>query len=189
MRTWARALAQEHLLGALPRRWRHVDAVAARAHRIRRAFEPDGDLLVAAAYLHDIGYAPGIVDTGFHPLDGARYLRALGAPPRLVGLVAHHSLAAADAEAVGLTGELAEFADERTPVRDALWYCDFTTGPDGQSMTVAERIREVCARYGRDDPKCRIRLATARERMAVAWKTRKRLSEAGIIPPRGRAAP
>jgi hypothetical protein len=32
---------------------------------------------VAAAWLHDIGYAPAIAEsgTGFHPLDGARYLR------------------------------------------------------------------------------------------------------------------
>jgi len=31
-----------------------------------------------AAYLHDIGYAEPLVDTGFHPLDGAVYLRGLG---------------------------------------------------------------------------------------------------------------
>ncbi len=31
--------------------------------------------LVAAAYLHDIGYAPELAITGFHPLDGARHLR------------------------------------------------------------------------------------------------------------------
>ena len=31
--------------------------------------------MTAAAWLHDIGYAPAVDDTGFHPLDGARYLR------------------------------------------------------------------------------------------------------------------
>ena len=36
------------------------------------------DDLVAAAWLHDIGYAPELVETGFHPLDGARYLRREG---------------------------------------------------------------------------------------------------------------
>lgn len=44
--------------------------------------ENDRDLLVAAAWLHDIGYAPELRDTGFHPLDGARHLEALGAPAR-----------------------------------------------------------------------------------------------------------
>jgi HD superfamily phosphodiesterase len=33
------------------------------------------DLLEAAAWLHDIGYSPEIAVSGFHPLDGARYLR------------------------------------------------------------------------------------------------------------------
>ncbi|MFD6855509.1 HD domain-containing protein [Streptomyces diastaticus] len=53
--------------------------------------EADRDLLVAAAWLHDIGYAPELRDTGSHPLDGARHLESLGAPARLVRLVAHHS--------------------------------------------------------------------------------------------------
>jgi HD superfamily phosphodiesterase len=35
-------------------------------------------VLVAACYLHDIGYALALARGGFHPLDGARFLRALG---------------------------------------------------------------------------------------------------------------
>ena len=38
------------------------------------------DVLVSAARLHDIGYAPDVMATGFHPLDGVRYLAGLGAP-------------------------------------------------------------------------------------------------------------
>jgi hypothetical protein len=30
----------------------------------------DRPVLIAAAWLHDIGYAPGLPETGFHPLDG-----------------------------------------------------------------------------------------------------------------------
>jgi HD superfamily phosphodiesterase len=32
----------------------------------------DADLLVLAALLHDIGYAPTLRRTGFHPIDGGR---------------------------------------------------------------------------------------------------------------------
>ena len=57
-------------------------------------------LLVAAAWLHDIGYAPTLAATVFHPLDGARHLRALG-HERLARLVAYHSSARWEAEALG----------------------------------------------------------------------------------------
>ena len=39
--------------------------------------------LVASAWLHDIGYAAGLQETGFHPVDGARHLRSAGWPPPL----------------------------------------------------------------------------------------------------------
>ena len=76
----APALAEE-LLGAKSVRFQHVTGVAAAAVRASVAVpDDDVDLLVAAAWLHDIGYAESVADTGFHPLDGARYLRRLGAP-------------------------------------------------------------------------------------------------------------
>ena len=106
------------------------------------------DALVCAAWLHDIGYAPTIAATGFHPLDGARFLSAAGAPARVVGLVAHHSCAVLEAELRGLAADLAEFDDERGAVRDALWYCDITTSPDGQPVAAKERIAEIKQRYG-----------------------------------------
>ncbi len=78
------------LLGMSSDRWDHVAGVAAAARAVVDVVPPeDADLLVAAAWLHDIGYSPAIAHTGFHPLDGARHLR-LGAPPRLCSLVAHH---------------------------------------------------------------------------------------------------
>ena len=129
------------MAAALPRRWRHVQAVAAKSSQLRRLVGQDGDLLVAAAYLHDIGYAPDVRDTGLHSIDGARYLRKLGAPRRVVDLVAHHSLARADVEREGLLDALSEFDDEPDVVRDILWFCDMTTGPDGQTLRVRERIR------------------------------------------------
>ena len=86
------------------------------------------DDLVAAAWLHDIGYAPGLVQTGFHPLDGARFLRRAGADGQVVSLVAYHSCARVEADVRGLGVELAaEFTPGGPLLADALLYCDMTT--------------------------------------------------------------
>jgi HD superfamily phosphodiesterase len=146
----ARALAARHLADELPRRWRHVQAVAGCADQISSRLGVDVPVLVPAAWLHDIGYSPLVVDTGFHPLDGARFLRGVAVDERLVCLVAHHSCAAVEADERGLSMELAEFPREESATADALWYCDMTTGPDGEHLSVNERLDEIRRRYGRD---------------------------------------
>jgi hypothetical protein len=108
-------------------------------------------LLEAAALLHDIGYSPRITRSGFHPLDGALHLRDVGADPRLCALVAYHSCAYREAELRGLSVELAEWVDESTPLRDALWWADMTTSPDGGPVGFDERLGEIQARYGPQD--------------------------------------
>ncbi len=139
------------MAAALPRRWRHVQAVAAQAERLTGLSDVSGELLVAAAWLHDIGYAPSLVVTGFHPLDGARYLRGQGIDDRLVCLVAHHSCAVHEARVRGLDGALlAEFKREGSPTYDALVFCDLTTGPDGEPLTYHARMDEIQQRYGPD---------------------------------------
>jgi len=66
------AKCAENFLSPLGKRWLHVQGVAQRAHYISQVLNPDdATYLVAAAYLHDIGYAPALKRTGFHPLDGA----------------------------------------------------------------------------------------------------------------------
>ena len=125
--------------------------MAARASEVAAAVETDRDVLISAAWLHDIGYAPRLVDTGFHPLDGARFLEVLGLPRRIVSLVAHHTNALAEARERGLAEAwTAEFDLEKSPTADLLWYCDMTTGPDGEALTVPERIAEIQHRYGPD---------------------------------------
>ena len=74
----ARVLAEELLAHELPRRFSHARGVASQAERLASTATDEGSLLVAAAWLHDIGYASALVDTGFHPIDGARYLRRRG---------------------------------------------------------------------------------------------------------------
>jgi hypothetical protein len=134
----------------LPRRWAHTQGVAARAASLAPLLGDEVDTLTAAAYLHDIGYSPELLDTGFHPLDGARYLRDMaGADERLCRLVAHHSCAVNEAAERGLLDVLdAEFSQERPELVEALTYCDMTTGPDGRHLDVAERLAEIHSRYG-----------------------------------------
>ncbi|WP_344581134.1 HD domain-containing protein [Streptomyces lunalinharesii] len=157
MDTWtvdrAMRVAEAELSAALPRRWAHSIGVARRADDLEQMLGEDTTLLVAAATLHDVGYAPRLATTGFHPLDGARFLRdEHGADERLVRLVANHSFALLEAEERGLREVLeAEFPLLEEPLLvDALVYCDMTTTPDGESTTARERVAEIVGRYGAD---------------------------------------
>src|SRR5690606_24145039 len=101
----------------------------------------------------DIGYAPALLDTGLHPLDGARYLRdVVHADDGLCRLVAHHSCALVEARHRGLADALAgEFPPVDGLILEALTYCDMTTSPDGHSVEVGARLDEVLERYGEGD--------------------------------------
>lgn len=61
---WAQQLAGDLLAEALPRRWSHSQGVGRKAEAIGHLAGDDADLLICAAWLHDIGYAPKLVDTG-----------------------------------------------------------------------------------------------------------------------------
>ena len=126
------ALAETRLAQVLPRRWRHVRAVAQRARSVATTLSLPDDLL-AAAWLHDIGYAPELAETGFHPLDGARFLRRAGVDGQVVSLVAYHSCAQIEADVRGLGAELAaEFTPADALLSDALLYCDMRLRDGGQ---------------------------------------------------------
>jgi hypothetical protein len=150
-----------------------------KAERVTASLALSGDVLVSAAWLHDIGYAPDVVETGFHPLDGARYLAGLGAPERVVNLVARHSNAILEAELRGLGALVAVFPDEGGALRDALWYCDLTTSPDGQPVTAPDRIAEIKARYGPGTIVTRFITDGAPELLAAVERTERRL--AGVL--------
>ena len=166
---------------ALAHRWAHVQAVAARAAAASAAVPGDNELVVSAAWVHDVGYAPALVKVGFHPLDGARHLRDLGADLRLCGLVAHHSGAAIEAELRGLATELnAEFPQEQSAAADTLWYADLTTGPDGEVLTVEERLAEIAERYGPGDIVTRFVDCARPELIAAVRRTQARLERAAV---------
>lgn len=171
----ARAVA-ETLLVELPDRWQHTIAVAARAEELAGAVDPaDRDVLVVAAWLHDIGYGAMAAETGFHPLDGARYLDRHGWPARISALVAHHSGADFLAIAYGRYEQLGAYPHENSPVSDALTYADQTTGPSGEPMAVAPRMAEAIRRHGPDSPHARVHHVRGPYLLATADRVEQRL--------------
>jgi HD domain len=135
-------------LAALTGRLRHVTAVAELAASVPVELSTEErDVLVSAAWLHDVGYSPRLVATGFHPLDGARWLAAQG-EQRLAQLVAYHSGATYEARYRGLVDELAEFQPEASLVADVLTWCDLRTGPTGERVEPRNRLAEIVHRYG-----------------------------------------
>jgi hypothetical protein len=172
----AAKLARTMLAETLPRRWRHVRSVARRARWAAGKLSLPDDL-VAAAWLHDIGYAPDLVQSGFHPLDGARFLRRTRVDERVVSLVAYHSCAQIEADVRGLGDVLAsEFSPGDPPLADALLYCDMTTGPNGDYVRPADRLVEIRGRYGPDHEVTRFVELAASEILATAGQVEKMLA-------------
>jgi hypothetical protein len=174
---WAEDTARTILQTPLPRRWAHTQGVAAQARALESILGNGADLLVAAAWLHDIGYAPDLVDTGFHPLDGARYLgRFPQANYLLRRLVAHHSCAIIEATERGLGDQLSrEFNPVGGDLADALIYCDMTAGPGGRRLSVERRLAEIRSRYGSGDPVSRALARSAPELTGAVYRVRCRL--------------
>lgn len=180
----ARELA-ERVLAPLPLRLAHTAGVARRAALLGvRLADPGGtadpdaldpDLLLAAAWLHDLGYAPSLQVTGFHPLDGARYLDGLGWATPLSPLVAHHSGARFVAAARGLAGAMREYPFEESPLTDALTFADQTVGQAGQPMTVQERIDDALRRHAGDPVRLRAHALRGPYLLAVASRVTARL--------------
>jgi hypothetical protein len=179
---WAAELARNLLEVPLPRRWAHVQGVAGRAQSIASILGNDADLLEAAAWLHDIGYSSELVDTGFHPLDGARYLRDTGqASGRLCRLVANHSCAILEADERGLAETLtSEFPSPDPELNDALAYCDMTTTPNGEVVCVHARLWEITKRYGPHDVVTRFIRRAEAELISSVARTDQRLSLATV---------
>lgn len=170
----ARALAESLLAGERPQRWKHSQAVAAESGRLCTLIGIASSSVVAAAWLHDVGYAPAVAATGFHPLDGARYLRARRWDYTVCQLVAHHTDARHQVNKQLAHQLCIEFAPVGGLEHDVLWAADATCGPNGERFTLDERISEVHARYGRDHPvtagmiASRNELAAAIARVAAA---------------------
>lgn len=172
---WAKAEA-EHLLSPLGDRWLHTLGVVHRAKMVASTASPvDRPVLLAAAYVHDIGYAPELATSGFHPLDGALWLRSNGRE-RLARLVAHHSGARFQASELGLVAELDAFPEEHSVVADLLTYCDLTTDPDGQCVTFSTRLAGISSRYAYDSEVSRSMRAAADPLAAVIRRAEREIA-------------
>ena len=149
MRLWSKKLSTS-LLSGLGNRWLHILCVVKLAEQIACILPPiEQDLLVSAAYLHDIGYAPSLKKTGFHPIDGARFIEGLG-EYRLATIIAHHSGARFTAAMLHMTQELSHFPYKQSLLTRCLNFCDLHSGPSGQPFTLAQRRDDILARYGRN---------------------------------------
>ncbi len=148
----ARSLAAQHLAD-LPRRWAHVQGVAAVAMEVAPVLDPvNAVAIVAACWLHDVGYAPELAEAGFHPLDGARFAEAEGFPALVVSLIAYHTGSMFEAEQRGELGLLANFRVPPAEVLDVVTFADMTTSPDGESISAEDRLAEILSRYPEEDP-------------------------------------
>ncbi len=181
---WAEGIARALLEEPLPRRWAHSQGVAAAARALAPVLGRHTNIVTAAAWLHDIGYAPAVHGCGFHPLDGARFLRDVErADSLLCRLVAHHSCSCFEAAERGLVDDLfREFKPAARGLSDALTYCDMTTGPQGQPLTAEQRFAEISDRYGPDHVVTRALARSAPELAASAARISRKLGGRALVP-------
>lgn len=171
-----RALA-EGCVGSLGTRWSHVQAVGRTAEQLARHSGLVGDPVVRAAWLHDVGYGPSVRASGFHALDGARYLANIGLDLAVVSLVAFHTGAMYEAEERGLDEELAEFEAPDPDSLDLLTMIDLAVGPNGSAILDSDRLAEVLARYDADNPVAR---AVKRSRPSLLSASRRAKNRLGL---------
>lgn len=147
--SWASETAAR-LLDSTPARFAHTRRVAAQAASVFHLLdEPWRSALVEAAWLHDVGYAPELAGTGFHPLDGARWLRAAGRSTEVCSLVAWHTRSRTEAALRGLEEALvAEFPAPPAPAQAVMTWSDLTSSPTGERWSPETRIGEILRRYG-----------------------------------------
>jgi putative nucleotidyltransferase with HDIG domain len=170
-----------YLLYSDPDRLAHSQAVARRAEFL--AFTVDQEsapLLLAAAWLHDIGYAPGLRNTGYHPIDGAHHLQSIGWPPAIYNQVAHHSGARFVATVMQLDRQLDPYPFSQNALSDALTVADQTTGPHGEAVTVEERMSDMLRRHGPNSPNALADPLRERYIRAAATRVAERLESPGV---------
>lgn len=160
---FAMELAAAHM-AEMGSRWAHVQAAGRTAEALAVETGRVSRTVVAAAWLHDIGYADAVGSLGFHPVDGARFLAGRCAPKELVSLVAYHSGAAYEADERGLAEELAAFTLPMSVNLDILTLVDMSTGPTGTRVYVEDRLDEIVKRYPPSDP---VHRAVSRSRRAL----------------------
>lgn len=124
---------------------KHILKMAELAAQIPDLPPTDRQTLVYACLLHDIGYHPALVETGFHPFDGAKLLNEAG-EPELAAIVACHSSAQEEAAERGLPPPALIHS---TPSY-LLAYLDWHVGSHGKIFLLDERLTDILNRHGAD---------------------------------------
>lgn len=106
-----------------------------------------------AALLHDIGYSEEVNFTGFHPVDGYRFLRAKGYVKDILDVVLHHSLAREDYLHNHSTKELEDYkeiilSDRAQKILEIVSYADWHTDGQGNRVSVDGRYADILDRHG-----------------------------------------
>lgn len=168
-------LAEGFVRGIAPR-WAHVVAVGQTSEALRQA-HPDrvGEAVLAAAWVHDLGYAPELAQTGLHALDGALALRRLGAPVEVVALVGHHTGAAFEAEERGMLEEWQRLPTPDPQALDILTMIDLAASPTGQPVRDVDRVDEILRRYEREHPVHKAVTRSQDELLASSARAKQRL--------------
>lgn len=153
IRQRAEDLARRFLAQELPRRWEHTCGVARQVEQLAVDLpEKQKSILIAAAWLHDIGYSTLLVQNEFHPIDGARYAALTKFPAAVVSLIAYHTGAEVEAEERGLSTLLLQIPRPPAGLLEILSCADLCTSPDGKPVDPARRVQEILARYPRSNP-------------------------------------
>jgi len=177
----ARDLSRK-LLSKMPKRWAHTTGVAAEVTRLYRALQMDQDDaegVLAAAWLHDIGHAPRLRDTGFYPLDGALYLNRRQWSFQICSLVANQCGARFAAADLGLGRRLWPFRGTEGPALDLLTYAHLTVAADGAPTSAPDGITDL---LGSADPHSPAGRDRAFYLTAVARRVEASLEPRGLPP-------
>lgn len=172
------------LLLAVGTRVEHSRAVARQAATASTLLDAQwSSALRDAAWLHDVGYAPRAVASGFHPLDGARWLRTHGWRPEVCRLVAWHTRAGAEADIRHLKNELVtEFPPPPELAQAVLTWADLTSSPAGECCTPDNRIADILHRYPPESAVHRATRANLPELLAAAHLVETQLAiEQGVL--------
>jgi hypothetical protein len=146
------ALLADQLLARVGTRFEHSARVARQAHQAQRLLDPLwSSAIVDAAWLHDIGYSDQVAATGFHPLDGARWLKGHGWPDEVCRLIAWHTAAPIEGALRGFDNALADEFEPPPPLAAAaLAWADLTSSATGEPLSVADRLADILQRYPAD---------------------------------------
>ncbi len=131
-----------------PNRVKHVLEIATRVRESATALLlplQEVEMAECAALLHDIGYWKPIALTGFHPADGANFLKEQGRHD-LASMIIGHSCSPEEGELLGYSG----IQQDQRITSKLITYWDVQIKQGGEAVSYQERLADILQRYGPD---------------------------------------